>query len=138
LLQKSAAADQSSLLLLSANRPGAPCLTGQTLMTKLHRVYVVFLCPPVTVDVTEAIRLWPLAANMVACHVAGLGLGWLQVKTLGTPASLAPQVTVMTAVGNIGTACLLAECSMWVTVVVHSGMAIAHQSTTHTPAVVSM
>ena len=84
-------------------------------------------------DVAEAIRLWPLAANMVACHVTGLGLGWLQVKTLGTPASLAPQVTVMTAVGNIGMACLLAECSIWLTVVVHSGMAIAHQSTTPPP-----
>lgn len=30
--------------------------------------------------VAEAARLWPVAANMVACHVAGLGLGWLQVS----------------------------------------------------------
>ncbi len=59
------------------------------------------ICLP-PVDAAEAFRLWPLAANMVACHVAGLGLGWLQVKALGTPASLAPQVTVMNAVGNVG------------------------------------
>jgi hypothetical protein len=57
------------------------------------------------VDVPEAIRLWPLAVNMAACHVAGLGLGWLQVKTLNTPASLASQITVMTALGNIGGSC---------------------------------
>lgn len=55
-----------------------------------------------TVDIAEAVRLWPLAANMLACHVAGLGLGWLQIKTLSVPASLAPQVTVMTALGNVG------------------------------------
>jgi hypothetical protein len=61
-------------------------------------------CPSAscTVDLSEAIRLWPLAVNMVACHVAGLGLGWLTGKTLKVPASLAPQVMVMTAMGNVG------------------------------------
>jgi hypothetical protein len=54
------------------------------------------------VDLSEAIRLWPLAVNMLACHVAGLGLGWLTVKTLKVPASLTSQVMVMTAMGNIG------------------------------------
>jgi len=52
--------------------------------------------------VPEALRLWPLAANMFACHAAGLGLGWLQVKALSPPVSLTPQITVMTALGNIG------------------------------------
>lgn len=39
---------------------------------------------------------------MFACHAAGLGLGWLQVKALSPPVSLTPQITVMTALGNIG------------------------------------
>jgi hypothetical protein len=48
---------------------------------------------------------------MAACHVAGLGLGWLQVKTLNAPASLASQITVMTALGNIGEFCWV--CWYW-------------------------
>lgn len=39
---------------------------------------------------------------MIACHAAGLGLGWLQVKALNPPVSLTPQITIMTALGNIG------------------------------------
>lgn len=34
-----------------------------------------------SVDVSLALSLWPLAANMLLCHAAGLGIGWLQVSS---------------------------------------------------------
>lgn len=32
-----------------------------------------------SVDARQALALWPLAANMLACHAVGLALGWAQV-----------------------------------------------------------
>lgn len=55
-----------------------------------------------SVDAQQALELWPLAANMVACHVVGLGLGWMQGVLLDIPATLRPQMVVMNTVGNIG------------------------------------
>ncbi|WIA08024.1 hypothetical protein OEZ85_007494 [Tetradesmus obliquus] len=55
-----------------------------------------------SVDVTLALSLWPLAANMLLCHAAGLGIGWLQVQLVGIPAELRAQTLVMNTAGNIG------------------------------------
>jgi hypothetical protein len=54
------------------------------------------------VDVQQAVSLWPLAANMGACHVAGLALGWLQLVTLRIPDGLRAQTVVMSTLGNVG------------------------------------
>lgn len=101
----------------ASTHPAAPGSGSRRSSSSQHtrltlRVFFCFLhwtvlldhcrCCHAPVDVPEAIRLWPLAANMAACHVAGIALGWLQVRALNTPASLASQVTVMTALGNVG------------------------------------
>uniref|UniRef100_A0A383V5U6 Auxin efflux carrier n=1 Tax=Tetradesmus obliquus TaxID=3088 RepID=A0A383V5U6_TETOB len=55
-----------------------------------------------SVDVSLALSLWPLAANMLLCHAAGLGIGWLQVQLTGIPPELRAQTLVMNTAGNIG------------------------------------
>jgi predicted permease len=55
-----------------------------------------------SLNVSLAISLWPLAANMVICHAAGLGIGWLQVQLAGIPPELKSQTLVMNTAGNIG------------------------------------
>lgn len=55
-----------------------------------------------SVDARQALELWPLAANMAACHAVGLFLGWTQGKLLDIPQALRPQLVVMNTVGNIG------------------------------------
>ncbi|WIA28085.1 hypothetical protein OEZ86_010668 [Tetradesmus obliquus] len=55
-----------------------------------------------SVDVSLALSLWPLAANMLLCHAAGLGIGWLQVQLAGIPPELRAQTLVMNTAGNIG------------------------------------
>ena len=53
-------------------------------------------------DAAEAIRLWPLAANMVAFSLIGLALGRLQLLLTPTPTPLHAPVLVMSALGNVG------------------------------------
>jgi predicted permease len=55
-----------------------------------------------SVDARQAVALWPLAANMVACHLVGLLLGGAQVALLGVPQELRAQTVVIPALGNVG------------------------------------
>lgn len=55
-----------------------------------------------SVDAQQAFKLWPIAANMIACHAVGLGLGLVQGKLLSMPQQMKPQLVVMNSVGNIG------------------------------------